>query len=118
MTLIAGHSFDLSGRCILVLADGTVCSRRWIDIMHTDDTCVGASAHRARRRPELRRGRTDRHRETTPRLSASGRHTLRRLGRIRATADRGDRTMTLPSPPPTRENSSGHGGAEALQRGR
>lgn len=41
MTLIAGHSFDLSGRCILVLADGTVCSRRWIDIMHTDDTCVG-----------------------------------------------------------------------------
>lgn len=36
---IAGHTFDLSGRCV-TLKDGIPCGRRWIDIMHCDATCV------------------------------------------------------------------------------
>lgn len=42
---VAGHTFDLSGRCVgMVLRDDCtyrVCGRKWLDIMHVDHTCEG-----------------------------------------------------------------------------
>lgn len=42
---VAGHTFDLSGRCgdVVRREDGTyrICGRKWLDIMHVDQTCEG-----------------------------------------------------------------------------
>lgn len=39
--IIAGHQFDLRGRCKLLRTDGTVCPTRWLDIHDADEGCIG-----------------------------------------------------------------------------
>lgn len=46
---VAGHVFDSSDRCVgnRTLDNGDVvkCGKRWIDLMHCDEGCVGKEGH-------------------------------------------------------------------------
>lgn len=42
---IAGHIFDLRDRCTLVLPDGSVCNKRWLDIHLVDHSYNGLSGY-------------------------------------------------------------------------
>ena len=48
ITFIAGHLFDEDGRCTLMTDKDLLCRRKWTDIMHCDESCVGQPdyAHR------------------------------------------------------------------------
>lgn len=37
---VAGHEFDINGRCLLPQNDGAQCLVRWTDIMNADDTWI------------------------------------------------------------------------------